>query len=316
VWVARAVSEDVRFAQLPNQRCVTRQKRVVKPGLMRLLAVRRSHPPSCVHLDAAGTRRPDGDAFGTDLLTCGNNKRYSPVMATETEGLIRELLELTACPWSDLTVFDDSPECPTGMLKEMLDFWEEIAELHGFALYTEVDAEIDRAGEDGANDMYELTNQRDETVNVIAGARDKYRKLTRRFFEMRVADERVRKKHYTSKNDERNAIVSRTRGGNKKDGSLFYPEVTPEMLLRVIWDLLEVRWRDLLNTTHVRLWVDVMERIGASAGTETKLVCFDLEFSTPLAHAFPVLKADKTTPDDADPWLYCDVLQGMVSPTY
>ena len=236
-------------------------------------------------------------------------------MATETEGLIRELLDLTACPWSDLTVFDDSPGCPTGMLKEMLSFWEEIAELHGFALYTDVDAEIDRAGDGGANDMYALTEQRDKIVNAIAGARDEYRKLTRRFFEMRVADWRVRKKHYTSKKDARNAIVSRTRGSKKKEGSLFYPEVTPEMLLRVIWDLLEVRWRDLLDTTHVRLWVDVMERVGASAGTETKLVCFDLEFSTPLAHAFPVLKPDKTTTDDADPWLYCDVLQGMVSPT-
>jgi hypothetical protein len=44
----------------------------------------------------------------------------------ETEGLIRELITLTARPWPDLTVFDDAPGNPTGMLQEMPDFWEEI----------------------------------------------------------------------------------------------------------------------------------------------------------------------------------------------
>lgn len=175
----------------------------------------------------------------------------------------------------------------------MLDFWEEIAEKHGFPLYTEdFDALIDRTGDVGPNDVRELTKQHDETAEVIDAAREEYRSLTRRFFMMRVATEGEWGKHYTSKGDDRKTIIKRTSAAKKEDGSLFYPEVTPKMLLRVLWDMLEDRWRELLGTNHVRLWVDVMERIGASAGQETELVCFDIDLSTPLAHAFPVLKAD------------------------
>lgn len=234
-------------------------------------------------------------------------------MADQVEGLIRELLKLSACPYPDLTVFDKALNDPTGMLQEMLDFWDEVASEHGVDLYTELDAHIDR-GDPGPNDIGELTKQRDEIAERIDKARDEYKRLTRRFFEMKVASSGEWKKHYTSKSDSREAIVRRTKSGDKESGSLFYPEVTPEMLLRVLWDLLEVRWRDCLTVHHVRLWVDVMEPVGASAGKETELACFDVDFSTPLCHAFPVQRSNKTTDDDADPWLSSDVLQGMVRP--
>jgi hypothetical protein len=158
----------------------------------------------------------------------------------------------------------------------------------------------------------------DELQQWIEKAREDYRQRTRRFT-IKVLTQAADQKHFTAQGKSREAIRAMSLDGDGR----FYPEITPAILQLALWDLLLLRFDEyvgdvdqfVLDETlkteasqprrptiptmatcvapdHVRHDLDARMVIGASKGQDTSIVRFDLDFSTPHAHGYPVRRSD------------------------
>jgi len=63
----------------------------------------------------------------------------------------------------------------------------------------------------------------------------------------------------------------------------------------------------MVDKIHIKYYIDTMGIIGCTHGKETSYICYDIDLSTPIAHAYPISAAD--FPKDVE-LLYIDNLQG------
>ncbi len=141
----------------------------------------------------------------------------------------------------------------------------------------------------------------------ITRARAKYKNAVYRFEKMRIANESDYRKHFPPTNMSTEEMRNRTRGRPGKDASLFYKGITPARLEHLMWTILDEVWRQILEVTHAGVYVDACTIIGASKGKDTKYIYFDIDLSTPITHAYPIL--EEAIPNDED-IIRIDNLQG------
>jgi hypothetical protein len=140
----------------------------------------------------------------------------------------------------------------------------------------------------------------------ITRARAKYKSAVYRFEKMRMAYETDYRKHFPPSNISTEEIRNRTGGRPGKD-SLFYKGITPARLENLMWTILDEVWRQILDVNHARVYVDACTIIGASKGKDTRYIYFDIDLSTPITHAYPILAEE--IPNDED-IIRIDNLQG------
>jgi hypothetical protein len=124
----------------------------------------------------------------------------------------------------------------------------------------------------------------------ISRAKAVYLNTIRRIVEMRFATTGDYSKHYPNPTWTNREIKTRT-GKNKKI-SIFYANSSVSNLEALMWDLLEKFWKLILEIPGCRMYVKTDSVIGAAKGDDTEYICYDFDFSTPIAHAFPVEQKD------------------------
>lgn len=156
-------------------------------------------------------------------------------------------------------------------------------------------------------DEEDLVRELPEIEAWIVRARAKYKSAIYRFEKMRMADETDYRKHFPPSNISTEEIRNRTGGRQGKAPSLFYKGITPARLENLLWSILDEVWRQILDVNHVAVYVDACTIVGASKGKDTGYIHFDIDLSTPIAHAYPILPEE--IPKDED-IIRFDHLQG------
>jgi hypothetical protein len=133
----------------------------------------------------------------------------------------------------------------------------------------------------------------------IDEARKDYVDRTRRFAEIKMADQNIYRKHFPAPGWSNESVQERSSSGV----SLFYGDVSVSELMDLLWESLACTcpgeckeslsacdgpWRRLLSAPHLKLFVQAQREIGASHGQPTEYVCFDFDCATPLVHAYPI----------------------------
>lgn len=156
---------------------------------------------------------------------------------------------------------------------------------------------------------------RGECMNIrswIDGATKEFIDKARRFRDLRMASPQDHGKHYPKAFMNDKQIKEFTK---QKRISLFYKQISFEWLERVVWAIIvdEEKWQEMMYVYKCKFFVDCMCVIGCSAGKEASNICFDFDLSTPIVHAYPVLKNGirKSTKGNV---LFIDDLQGVYTP--
>jgi hypothetical protein len=137
-------------------------------------------------------------------------------------------------------------------------------------------------------------------------AKSRYQEKVRRFSAMKIVDRRTRAKHQPTRRLSDRNIQTKT---TKSNESLLFPDITPELLDNTLWMIIIFfeKWKELCDLHNKKYYVDTMADVGYSDGQLTSLLCYNIDSSTPQAHAYPILKKD--IPKGAE-ILYIDNLQG------
>jgi hypothetical protein len=73
-------------------------------------------------------------------------------------------------------------------------------------------------------------------------------------------------------------------------------------------------WDALMDNTHSRVAFWSSDAIGAVEGHPTNFLCFDIDASTPIIHAYPVSEAEANRIRDNNPLIRIDHLRGWGAP--
>jgi hypothetical protein len=84
----------------------------------------------------------------------------------------------------------------------------------------------------------------------------------------------------------------------KKGGSIFFTQVTPHELESMLQGLMGAKFEEFLEQKYTRYYVDFGEPIGAAHKRPTSYVCFEVDYSTPACHAYPI--SAEEIPNDVD----------------
>lgn len=142
---------------------------------------------------------------------------------------------------------------------------------------------------------------------VIDGVRAKYLADTRGLRGLRVATRLEHRKHFPA----RRLTRAETDAVSLDGVSRFYRGVTPELLTEVLWEALDGRLVRLIGERHLKFFVWCATEVGSSLGSPTSSVCFDIDLSTPMAHAYPFPEAEVPLERRR---ASSDILQGFVDP--
>ena len=137
-------------------------------------------------------------------------------------------------------------------------------------------------------------------------AQKRYQDKVRRFSAMKILDRKTRAKHQPPSGVSDKTIQLKTA---KKNESLLFSDITPELLDDTLWMIIIFceKWEELCKTHNKKYYVGTMADVGYSDGQLTSILCYDIDCSTPQAHAYPILKRD--VPKNTE-ILYIDNLQG------
>jgi len=155
-----------------------------------------------------------------------------------------------------------------------------------------------------------------QAVTAARRARNKAKKVFDRstldLWRLEIPKDEEQRRHFPSAVLSRDEICQRTR----RRPSLFYSGIRVSELQLVMYDLLEQRLYEIVTADkkriHQRLDIDAINPIGCSRGLETTVIRYDLQFTSGVAHAYPVAA------DESDIWLKdgigggcaSDILQG------
>lgn len=107
-----------------------------------------------------------------------------------------------------------------------------------------------------------------------------------------------RKKHWLNAELTDAAVVGRTaKAKSKVSGSLFFYGVKLSTLQEWLSLLMGHRIVEFLKKEHQYYYLKLDRPIGAVAGEAVDCVCFDVDYSTREAHAYPVTEAEIDEPD-------------------
>jgi hypothetical protein len=95
-----------------------------------------------------------------------------------------------------------------------------------------------------------------------------------------------RKKHWPPGGWTRAQVIERSR--DKIQGSYFFHDFDSELLGGMIQLIIAKRFDDFLLKTNRYYYVGWAAEVGASKQAATRIICFDIDYSTPSYHAFPV----------------------------
>jgi hypothetical protein len=128
-----------------------------------------------------------------------------------------------------------------------------------------------------------------EIANIkrwINSARETFLNLAS-IVECKIADISVYSKHYPIKDFSAKEIREKTHGKGKP--SLFFPGISDRELDGLLVEVLEDRFWEIIRAENIRIAVDCLSIIGASQGEHTKYIFLEIDRSSKVAHAYPVL---------------------------
>jgi hypothetical protein len=133
---------------------------------------------------------------------------------------------------------------------------------------------------------------RDEIPDIeqkIQRARKQYLGVVNRFVGMHLASREEYGKHFPPPGSTDAQVRELSKKGKK--ASYFYESTDFKSLDEYMWWTLDDHWKLLLEDPTALIYFDVGSPIGASLGKDASMICFDFDFSTPIAHAYPVPKS-------------------------
>ncbi len=220
-------------------------------------------------------------------------------MPTEA-ALISQVLSQLRCPveW-DFSERSEELSDGLGMF-----FWHEVA-----ASY-QVDLEAGWILQPSLIEDESIEDLTADLANIatwIERARVEYVSRTRRFWALTVAGPEEYSKHYPSPGESLEAIRSRT---DRTQVSSLFPGIRAPDLHEALWEGMshlapisyrligllshDLRhlWERVLYEPSIRLAFDTMNPIGACNGFDSDWLCYEIDASTPIAHAYPVSEAE------------------------
>lgn len=152
------------------------------------------------------------------------------------------------------------------------------------------------------NDIDEVSNAHELSFDVenlktwIDDVEWEYLNWVTLFHRTHLIDQNTRRKHWPSRSWTDDEVVARStcKGG----GSIFFAQVTPHELESMLQGLMGARFEEFLEQKHTRYYVDFGKPIGAAYKRPTSYVCFEVDYSTPSCHAFPI--SIDEIPNDAE----------------
>ncbi len=230
--------------------------------------------------------------------------------------LISSLKVFSQCP-----VVWDTKEL-TDFCEEMEKQWFKIGECYQVnfeAQWLEKDAIVWQA-----IDTFPDENLEFDLLNIktwITQAREQYLTKTRRFYELEVASSSKYPKHYPPKAWDNNRIIQESA---KQKISYFFKSidhiVLQETLIFYLCHLVsnattdnkdKLLWEKICTSDNIRVAINMIDPIGATNGVKTEYLCFEIDTSTPLAHAYPISKTEAIEINDDCKLIAIDYLQGF-----
>ena len=149
---------------------------------------------------------------------------------------------------------------------------------------------------DEVSNAHELSFDFENLKTWIEDVEWEYLNWVTLFHRTHLIDQNARRKHWPSKSWTVNEVIRRST--YKKGGSIFFPHVTPHKLESMLQDIMGARFEEFLDRKRMRYFVDFMEPVGAAHKQPTSYVCFEIDYSTPACHAYPI--SAEEIPNDVD----------------
>ena len=152
------------------------------------------------------------------------------------------------------------------------------------------------------NDIDEVSNAHELSFDIenlktwIDDVEWEYLNWVTLFHRTHLIDKNTRRKHWPSKAWTDDEVVARSTC--KEGGSIFFAHVTPHELESMLQGLMGARLEQFLEQKHNRYFLDFGKPIGAAYKEPTSYVCFEIDYSTPSCHAYPI--SIDEIPQDAD----------------
>jgi hypothetical protein len=115
-----------------------------------------------------------------------------------------------------------------------------------------------------------------------------YTKKTGFLLSIKFATAAKQQKHYPNPRWNRNEIIQRTSNGN----ALFFCEFSVDWLEEFLFWSMHQSLVRVIDSRPKYLYLKYIEELGASKGKPTKLVRFDMNYDTPIAHGHPILSSE------------------------
>jgi len=112
-----------------------------------------------------------------------------------------------------------------------------------------------------------------------------YNKATRLFYNLRFATSEEYAKHFLAKSMPNSTVKELSKQGI----SYFYSNFNRDSIRSYLWSSISQRWRECINANRcLFFYKELSFPVGASHGRDTRLICFHVEPSNVLCHAYPI----------------------------
>jgi len=236
--------------------------------------------------------------------------------------LIQQIRDAVKCPidWELITI----GKAP-GLVTELSWFWSDLTKKyerdnecrHVFVQYDDPDdidcfrdPDIDDPDAEGDNPKI----LREELRNIVGlaledgsalengwikAARKEYEEKLGALSRIKVADASVQRKHFRPAN-----VSTEQRLKKSKDGASILSPQIESRLEEIVWACIDDNnWKRIALEHFKYLYVEYPSVVGASRGRATNFLKFDFDLSTPVVHAYPILRSEIPAGEHA---VFCD----------
>lgn len=123
-----------------------------------------------------------------------------------------------------------------------------------------------------------------------------FQEVTRVFHSAKFLTPDDRKKHWVGGKLSDAKVVERSRKGQ----SYFFPRITPKVIESVVPKVMGRRFEEIFERRHKYFYMRYGQDVGGCRQKPTSLICFDLDYDTPVIHAYPVDLTDVDDPNRID----------------
>lgn len=135
-----------------------------------------------------------------------------------------------------------------------------------------------------SKDLVELKSDLLNLQSWIEHARYSYLQMVTPVHRIQFVE--YRDKHWPPGGWTRAQVIERSI--DKVKGSYFFHDFKSDLLHGMIQLIIAERFEDFLLKTNRFYYIGWVTEVGASKQAATRLICFDIDYSTPSYHAFPV----------------------------